>query len=341
VTGAGADIWDTADAFHFAYQALSGDGRITARVASLDAVHQWTKAGVMMRETLQPGSRHAMLIVSPSRGIAFQRRVATNGISTHSSAGSGTAPAWVRLVREGHVFRAFVSPDGVQWSFAGAETIVMPQTIHVGLPVTSHQNGTSATARFEHVAIDRGSPLPDGWSSRDIGSVSPAGSAAGSGGAFLVAGSGADIWGTTDAFHFVSRTLTGDGTIVARVTSVEAVDQWTKAGVMMRESLDPRSRHAMMIASPSKGAAFQRRMATGGVSTHTTAGPLTAPHWVRLVRTGNTFHASVSMDGGTWTPVGSETIAMAQTIHVGIAVTSHRHGTLASATFEGVQVQGP
>jgi regulation of enolase protein 1 (concanavalin A-like superfamily) len=341
VSGSGADIWNTADAFHFASRTLTGDGRITARVASVDAVDPWTKAGVMMRETLQPGSRHAMVIVSPSKGLAFQRRVATNGVSTHTSAGSGTAPAWVRLEREGHTFRAFVSPDGERWTFTGAETIVMPETIHVGLPVTSHRNGTSATARFEHVTVERGSALPSGWSGRDVGPVAPAGTSSGSSGAFAVAGAGADIWGTADAFHFVSRTLTGDGTIVARVSSVEAVDQWTKAGVMMRETLDPGSRHAMMIASPSKGAAFQRRVATGGVSTHTTAGPLTAPHWVRLVRTGHTFHASVSMDGTTWTPIGSETMPMAQTIHVGIAVTSHRNGTLAHATFEGVQVQVP
>jgi hypothetical protein len=175
--------------------------------------------------------------------------------------------------------------------------------------------------------------LPTGWSTTDIGAVGAAGSASYGGGTFSVAGAGADVWNTADAFRFVYTTLTGDGTLVTRVASEQYVANWTKAGVMMRESLTPGSRHAFMLVSPGKGLAFQRRVDTDGLSTSTSGGAGTAPYFVRLTRTGSTIAASISPDGATWTLVGSDTIVMAPTIYVGLAVSSHVAGTLATATF--------
>jgi hypothetical protein len=180
--------------------------------------------------------------------------------------------------------------------------------------------------------------LPSGWSSADIGAVGAAGNASYSGGTFTEAGAGADIWNTADAFRFVYTTLSGDGSIVAEVASEQYVASWTKAGVMMRETLDPSSRHALMLVSPGKGLAFQRRVDTAGVSTSTPGGAGAAPYFVKLTRAGNTIAASVSADGSNWTLVGSDTIAMASTIYVGLAVSSHVAGTLATATFAGTTV---
>jgi regulation of enolase protein 1 (concanavalin A-like superfamily) len=180
--------------------------------------------------------------------------------------------------------------------------------------------------------------LPSGWSTSDIGAVGAAGSASGSGGSFTVAGAGADIWNTADAFRYVYTTMTGDGSITAQVTSEQYVANWTKAGVMMRESLAAGSRQALMLVSPGKGLAFQRRVNTNDVSTNT-AGPFAAaPYWVRLTRAASTITASVSPDGVTWTTVGSDTFAMPATIYVGIAVSSHVAGTLATAAFASTAI---
>lgn len=187
--------------------------------------------------------------------------------------------------------------------------------------------------------LDAGAqPLPSGWSTTDIGAVGATGSASGSGGSFTVAGAGADIWGTADAFRFVYTTLTGDGSIVANVTSVQYIASWTKAGVMMRETLDPGSRHGFMLVSAGKGLAFQRRIATSGISTSTTGPTGAAPRFVRLTRAGTTVTAAASTDGSIWTTVGSDTIAMASTIYVGLAVSSHVAGTLATSTFDSTVV---
>ena len=424
VTASGADVWGTSDQFHFVYQSLTGDGTIVARVATVQNVDQWTKAGVMLRESLTPGSTHAFMLVTPddsTKGLAFQRRPATSGLSAHTAGGDGALPVWVRLTRSNDTISAYRSADGVNWTLVGSDTIAMATTIYAGLAVSSHNAGALATATFDSVSVTAaGSPpppnaqptvsltspasgatfaapaaitlsanafdsdgtiakvdfyagatlvgtapdspysitwtdvpagsysltarttdnlgaeavsgavtiqvtsappppsLPTGWSNHDIGSVAVAGSASFSNGVFTLGGSGADIWGTADQFHFAYRTLTGDGSIVARVATLQDANQWTKAGVMIRASLTAGSRHAMMIASPRKGLAFQRRTVDNGDSAHT-AGPLvTAPIWVRLQRSGDTITAWISNDGLSWSFVGGETISLPDTVFIGL-----------------------
>ncbi len=198
---------------------------------------------------------------------------------------------------------------------------------------------TSATGSFTTTssATTSGGTLPSGWSSRDVGSVGAAGGASYSSGVFTVKGSGADVWGSADEFQFVYQSLTGDGSIIARVTSVQNVASWTKAGVMMRETLSAGSKNAFMLVSAAKGLAFQRRTATGGSTTSTIISGA-APRWVKVTRSGSTFTAFVSSDGSSWTAVGSQSITMASTIYVGLAVGSHADGTVAKGTFDHVAV---
>jgi endonuclease/exonuclease/phosphatase family metal-dependent hydrolase len=181
--------------------------------------------------------------------------------------------------------------------------------------------------------------LPREWKTRDIGDVSVEGRASAVSGRFTVSGAGADIWDRADAFRFVYRTLTGDGSIVARVTALDHVDRWSKAGVMIRETLDPRSRHAFMLASAGRGMAFQRRTAPGAFSRHTSGGSGRAPHYVKLTRRGSRIDAYRSVDGTNWTRVGRETLAMGPKVYVGLAVTSHDGGDAATARFEEVSIQ--
>ena len=175
--------------------------------------------------------------------------------------------------------------------------------------------------------------LPAGWASKDIGSVGIAGSATADASTFVVNGGGADVWGSSDAFRFAYTALSGDGSIVAQVTGIDNINSWTKAGVMMRETLAANSRQAFMMVTPGKGLAFQRRKSTGGSSTHTAGGTGTAPYYLKLTRAGSTITAYKSLNNSTWTKVGSDTISMASTIYVGLAVSSHITGVLASADF--------
>ena len=147
--------------------------------------------------------------------------------------------------------------------------------------------------------------LPSGWSSRDIGSVGASGSSSASGSSFTVRGAGADIWGSADGFQFAYRTMKGDGEVIARVSSIDWLHAWSKAGVMMRDSLNAGARHVFMLSSSGNGNAFQRRSSSSGSSYNTDANG-SPGSFVRITRTGNNFDAYESWDGYNWNWVGSE-----------------------------------
>ena len=347
VAGAGADVWGTADAFHYSYRTLDGDGVIVARISGIQNVNNWTKAGVMIRNSLSPSAAQAFMLVaaSPVKGAPFQRRVADGAASVSTTGSQATAPRWVKLVRQGTTISAYDSIDGAQWTLVGSDSFTMGSTVLVGLAVSSHVTGVNATATFDSVTIEKLAnpvgvpPAPPAWSQADIGVTPVPGDMRVSNGTFSITGSGADVWGSADAFHYVYRTLAGDGTIIARVSAIPSdVNAWVKAGVMIRESLDAGSPHAFMLASAAKGMAFQRRAVANGISTSTPGVFAAAPRWVKLQRAGNTFSAYESADGTAWTLVGSETIAMGANVFVGLAVTSHST-VAATCTFDNVAIQ--
>jgi phosphatidylserine/phosphatidylglycerophosphate/cardiolipin synthase-like enzyme len=185
-----------------------------------------------------------------------------------------------------------------------------------------------------------GGTLPSPWADQDVGSTSAAGSASDASGTFTITATGADIWGTADAFHYVYQPLNGNGTVIARVATVQEANAWSKAGVMIRESLAANSAHAIMLVSAAKGVALQWRPSTGAASQSTAGSTSAPPRWVKLVRSGATFTGYESADGTTWTTVGSATISMsASTVYVGLAVTSHTTSGSSTATITSVAVQ--
>jgi regulation of enolase protein 1 (concanavalin A-like superfamily) len=167
------------------------------------------------------------------------------------------------------------------------------------------------------------SSLPSPWHQGDIGAVPIAGSTQYANGTFSIKASGADIWGTADAFHFVYQQLSGDFTIQARVASVQEASTWSKAGVMIRETLSASSKHALALVSAARGVALQWRPTTGGDSLNRAGSASAPPRWVRLQRSGSTFTASESSNGSTWTVISAASISMASTVYAGLAVTSH------------------
>ncbi len=285
----------------------------------------------MIRESLAANSRFADVVLTPSSGIAFQQRATAGAMATTTTVSGLAAPYWVKLVRSGNTFTASRSSNGSSWTVIGTATITMAQNIFIGLAVTSHNVNALCTATFDNLTVSGSS-----WTNADIGGVNLAGNGTHAGGVFTVKGSGADIWYGSDQFHFLYQNLSGDGSIVARVASVQNTNPWAKVGVMMRESLAANSRFADVVLTPSNGIAFQQRATAGAMATTTTVSGLPAPYWVKLVRSGDTFTASRSSNGSSWTVIGTVTITMAQNIYIGLAVTSHNVNALCPATFDNV-----
>ncbi len=178
--------------------------------------------------------------------------------------------------------------------------------------------------------------LPAPWTSTDIGSVGTGGSATASGDSFNVQGSGTDIWSTADSFQYAYQPLTGDGQIFARVDSQSGTNAWAKAGVMIRETLDPGSPNVLLSLTPGNGLSFQWRSAAAQISNYRAGPAVTAPYWVKLVRAGDVITGYASPDGQTWTQVNNVTLPMTASVYIGLAVVSHDNTTLDSAKFSNV-----
>lgn len=201
------DVPNYRDEFHFVHQSLTGDGSITARLASQAGSHEWAKAGVMLKAELTPGAPYAAMLVTPGHGSRFQANFDVDEPGT-----AGPAPRWLRLTRTGTTVTGFESVDGVSWSQIGQVDLAgLPETVAAGLFVTSpsvegldRQFGsvtvtaepTLGSATFDQVNLEPGDPAA--WEDQDVRPPAQtgipdeqlAGSAEQDGDAFTVTGSG-------------------------------------------------------------------------------------------------------------------------------------------------------
>ena len=157
VSGSGADIESTADAFNYVYQSSSGDCEVRARVVSVQNTDPWAKAGVMIRESLAAGAMNAAVLVTASNGVTFQTRTATSAATTSTVIPGVGAAAWVRLVRTGtNNFSGYYSADGSNWTQIGTTiSLTMSNSALAGLAVTAHNNALLNTSTFDNVSLNQ------------------------------------------------------------------------------------------------------------------------------------------------------------------------------------------
>lgn len=187
-----------------------------------------------------------------------------------------------------------------------------------------------------------GSTPPAPWLFQDIGDVGQAGiTYYDSKATFILEGAGNDIWDVADAFQFAYQPFVGDGSIIGLVTSLQDTDGYAKAGLMLRESLDPGARNVLVFVTPTSGTGFQYRPNASGVSDYSLGNSAAPPYWLKLERLGTNFNGYGSSDGTNWTSLGSVGIPMGTNIYSGLAVTSHDTALLSTASFANVQVSHP
>ncbi|MGE5406928.1 MAG: hypothetical protein ACM3NR_04365 [Methanosarcina sp.] len=170
ITAAGADVWGVKDEFHFVYIEKNGDFDFAARIESLTSAHQYTKAGLMAREDLTPGSRHIFFQIFPDNsprnknngGFEFQYRQASGGEmkAIYPSRAEGTPDfpvtfpgTWIRLKRTGNNFTGYTGTDGRTWKEYTTYTLALPAKVYLGAAVTSHKTTATATAKFRNMGF--------------------------------------------------------------------------------------------------------------------------------------------------------------------------------------------
>jgi len=167
VRGSGRDIAEgrePIDNFQFAYRTLVGDGEIKARIAAAEVRSREPKIGVMLRETIEAGSKNVALLLLPRNGVRLSARSQVGGGSvSQMNASLKAAPVWLKLVRSGNAFTGFVSEDGAAWTSVGTpQTVEMGPKILAGLAVTSGSRDESKlhTSRFDQVSVSGETAAP-------------------------------------------------------------------------------------------------------------------------------------------------------------------------------------
>jgi hypothetical protein len=141
---------------------------------SLEHTNDWSKAGVMIRESLDPGSKHAFAAITPVNGVATQGRIDTAGASFNYNQTGVAAPYWVKLERSiSGMFTVSHSANGTSWqavSGSVVQSIQMASTVYIGLAVTSHDAARTCQAVFSNITTT--GSVSGQWAHQDIGILS-------------------------------------------------------------------------------------------------------------------------------------------------------------------------
>jgi regulation of enolase protein 1 (concanavalin A-like superfamily) len=340
VDAAGAGLNAPRDEFYFVYQRVEGDVDIRARIDGPSTAHPWSKAGVMIRGSLETSAAYGAALVTAQQGLQAAWRRAAGQSASSTAVGTRASPVWLRVVRTGAEVAAYWSADGTNWSVMGSQTVAQGLAVYVGLVTTSQIRIARTAAAFSDVRLTGThlSSIPAGQTSVDVGAPAIPGRTLYADGAYAVRAGGRGIGDVRDEFHFVYQPLSGYGMITARVAALGQAATASSAGVMIRESLAADSRHAYAALTAGSGYVFNRRPEAGADTDHTSGGGGSAPGWVRLARSGDLIEAYRSADGSTWTRFGIDSLAMGETVWVGLAVSSALATSAVEAVFDQVSI---
>jgi regulation of enolase protein 1 (concanavalin A-like superfamily) len=169
----------------------------------------------------------------------------------------------------------------------------------------------------------------------DIGESTPNGYLATVSGVYELGGGGAGIGDYSDQFSGAFEIRTGDFDVQVRIRDLSAPDLWSKVGLMARETLEAGSKYTAVLGTPSvMGVVFEYRGTNNQISAKMGNMPPNYPDcWIRLKRSGNTFNGFASIDGKSWVSLGGVTFQMADSLYVGLVISSRQNGSIAKASL--------
>ena len=369
VKGNGDDIWNKADEGFYAYKAIAGSFSIQAKVKWVNpgdnyganaANYEWAKVGVMIRSMADNAdSSHFSLVqragsAVPSDILSIQTRAAA-GIDSNNVDQSITLPdgAWLRVSRWAplNYFWAEYSEDGETWNYIGATAIAMADAVNVGLCITNHyDDATLAEATVSDVKITTLTAEPSSHikkaigifdGSVDLGDSKTSGTSAydAASKTYTVSGAGSDIWGTRDDGHYMFKKMKGAFEAESEffiTVPVEAT--WTKAGMMIRDSLSMSAANAFAYIRTDNQFQLNGRPS---LQASTTDSPLTTitENKFKIVKNG-TQVTSYIWDGAAsaWVFRASKPFPLVDESYFGFMVLSHTNPDLAAATMSNLKI---
>jgi hypothetical protein len=349
-TGSRATIpfhWDeTAKALTIGARSGSFPGMLASRTFKVIWVYAGHGAGMpadATADTTVTYSGAAVTVPMPNGGSAPtipSNLLATPGAGQISLSWGAVTGAGSYLVKRATVSGGPYTTVATVTSPSYVDTGLSASSVYFYVIIAANASGQSMPSA-QVSATPTGEPPINGWFSSDIGAVGISGSTTLLSGTYSMIASGVDITGTSDCFRFARRDFNGDGVIMARVGSLTNSNAWAKAGVMIRASDDANAAFAAMFVTPGQGVSFQWRSSAGanGASSFSQTTGITAPVWVKMVRSGTSFSGYTSSDGITWTQRGTtQSISIPAIVKAGMAVTSHDNTKTTTATISQISL---
>ena len=356
---ASGDIWSVYDEFRYIYRPFpgdsNGDGSISARVNSQSGGGPWMRSGVMIRAGTDPQAPYYGVFATPSNGVIVQWRTA-QAVQTKQLVGPATTtPVWVKAVRYTDTthnvayYTGYSSTDGTNWTIIPGSTVALnlPGPLVAGLASDANSSTNLTVTSIDNLTFGatQAPPnvCPSAWTCADIGGALPPGQDSLVSGVWNESAGGGDIWSTSDSFHYVWRTMPGDGTVTAHVTSQQNTSGWAKTGPMIRATTDPGSPYYGVFVTPSNGITVQWRGTQGSTTSQLTASGAVPAYLMvgRYTSGGQTYYtAYTSPDGTNWTaiPGSTQAINMTGSVLAGFGITSHNQGIPEAVTLDTVAV---
>jgi outer membrane protein assembly factor BamB len=355
-TGGVGGIGGTADGFDYIYQSVISDTQLSVQVVSTTS--DITQAGLMMRQSLDPASPYYAVTFTQENGLAIQYRYALGGISTTQvQVETDLPPRYIEIRRIGDWFIAESSSDGVSYAIIPGSQVYLPMPVAALAGVATATNASESSGIAVYDAANIGSPAsaplyppcPVGWNCGDIGDPPVAGTQVYDGTAWTVQSIGQNMyWSDWSQARFMWRPVTGDSSFSVRVVDQSAESNpgatgmitgpWSKAGIMLRQGLDPQSPfYLAALTTSGQGVHVQYRSALGTPALEPAVYYSPLPTYLQVERQGDTFTTFTSADGVQWSPVAgsSVTVTMSGTVLGGWAVTS------GVASFDSISTTAP
>jgi len=154
VVGNGRDIWQDIDEFHFVYGETADPVRIEGRLDNLEGVHEYSKAGLMVRDGLDDDAAFAFVGATSDFGSETLWRERDGAEAASEQFGEPyEAYQWYRIDAVGGEVTLSFSTDGEEWKLLDQRPVALDGPVCVGLAVCSHTTDETIEARFENVTV--------------------------------------------------------------------------------------------------------------------------------------------------------------------------------------------
>ena len=305
----------------------------------------YTNDTVVVRLTVGPSPDGVLLLNQPAvcekvelgQSVSFPVEMITPGAVAISLTGSNLGDSQFALSGGLPGSLPALGQDSLWITFTPAAT----GTFNTVFTLTHNGTGGSSLVDLTCSAIPA-CEVPANWIDTTLGNPSIKGSACVTGSTYRINAGGNNIWSKNDQGRFLATPVSGNGEMVLKINWMDNAHEDTKVGIMFRQNLNDNSPNAFLCLNPEKSVKLQTRTAAGQSTNKVENLGQYAPHWLRLVRTGNSFAAYHSEDGITWALVigggNPATISMTDTIFAGIAFTSHVSNVEASAEIQFVSM---